>query len=293
MNETVCPYLGRADDRDTAYAFASPGHRCFRLEQPSPITLSHQSTYCLVENFVHCPVYQLARTMDPSNADAVRLPFVEKPVGEKGAGKFGLTRWRFFSRVWSWLEKTAKPLQSWLLKTSGINTEHNPAASLILLTMVAILFISVLFFIVVTISYLTTPRDAEPAGIQSTIQASNIQPDIRLITLTPTLRSAFVQKMGYAGIGQGYLLVPLDTPEPEPSPVTIIVTPTEQPTETGASYFACGAPSDWVPYIVQAGDSLTALSVEYDVPLFELASNNCYGVTDNLFTGTRIYVPPN
>ncbi len=293
MNETVCPHLGRADDRDTAYVFASPGHRCFRLEHPSPITHSHQSTYCLVENFIHCPVYQLARTMDSSNADAVRLPSLEKPAADKAAVEFAFTRWRFLSRVWSWLVKTAKPLQSWLINTLGIHTENNSAAPLILLTMVAILFVSVLFFIVVTISYLTTPRESEPAGLQSTIQVSNIQPDIRLVTLTPTLRSAFVQKMGYAGVGQGYLLVPLETPELEPSPVTIVVTPTEQPTETTASYYACGAPSDWVPYIVQAGDSLSALSVEYDVSLFELSSNNCLGVTDNLLLGQQIYVPGN
>jgi hypothetical protein len=292
MNETVCPYLGRADDRDTAFAFASPGHMCFRLEQTSPITLSHQTTYCLVENYSTCPVYRLAHTMDATGGGSTRLPSQSTPLKQNAAGKSFFEQWHITPRMTAWLEKFARPFQQWLYKTFRIDTTQNPATPLIFITLVAILVISVLFFLVVALTYLTTPVEQKNADFQATIQASN-QPEIRLVTLTPTLRSAFIQKMGFAGVSQGYLLVPFDTPEPEPSPITIVVTPTEQPTETGETYYACGAPSDWVPYIVQAGDSLTALSVEYDVALFELSSNNCLGITDNLLLGQQIYVPGN
>ncbi|MHC1784982.1 MAG: LysM peptidoglycan-binding domain-containing protein [Anaerolineaceae bacterium] len=290
MNDSLCPYLGRADDRETAYAFSSPGHRCFRLEKPSPITLTHQTTYCISENFHQCPVFQLASSLELYPGETVEKqapePEAVQPPGSEPVSASPSTS----SRIVSWVDRTSKPLLTLAGRILKINPDQSPAIPIIFITALAILIISVVLFLVVAISYFSSPHMDEIPEVQIITQAAEMQPDIFLITLTPTMRSAFVQKLGFAGISQGYLLVPLDTPSPEPSPITIVVTPTDPPSET-SGYHACGAPSNWVPYIVQTGDSLSALSVEYNVPLFELASNNCHGVTDNLYTGAEIFVP--
>lgn len=73
-------------------------------------------------------------------------------------------------------------------------------------------------------------------------------------------------------IGQRvYLPVALPPPTPNPTP--------------------CGPPADWVPYTVQAGDTLYRLSVRFRVPLSVLMQANCL-TTPALTVGQRLYVPP-
>jgi hypothetical protein len=53
----TCPYLGLADDRDTRFAYPEKGHRCFAAGQAAPISLEHQSAYCLTQEHLACPRY--------------------------------------------------------------------------------------------------------------------------------------------------------------------------------------------------------------------------------------------
>lgn len=53
---SLCPYLGKIDDRETALAFPSPWSRCFRSSKAREIELDHQSSYCLGAGHRNCPI---------------------------------------------------------------------------------------------------------------------------------------------------------------------------------------------------------------------------------------------
>ena len=55
---------------------------------------------------------------------------------------------------------------------------------------------------------------------------------------------------------------------------------------------ACGAPSSWIIYNVQPGDTLYRLSLSYGITVGELQRGNCMGSSTFLRVGQRIYVPP-
>ncbi len=55
----------------------------------------------------------------------------------------------------------------------------------------------------------------------------------------------------------------------------------------------CGPPPlFWVPYVVRPGDTLSALSIRFNVPLVVLMRANCLTLTSILRIGQTIYVPP-
>lgn len=54
----VCPYLGLADDADSHATYATEAHRCYRLDNPTRIALTHQENFCLGESHTSCPVYK-------------------------------------------------------------------------------------------------------------------------------------------------------------------------------------------------------------------------------------------
>jgi LysM repeat protein len=76
---------------------------------------------------------------------------------------------------------------------------------------------------------------------------------------------------------------PTDTPLPSATNPPPTVTP--QPTT------ACQVMSSWMPYTVQAGDTLYKIGLRYGVTVDVLQSGNCLWDAD-LSTGQVIYVPP-
>lgn len=68
-------------------------------------------------------------------------------------------------------------------------------------------------------------------------------------------------------------------------PPIVILKPTKIP-------ISCGAPSGWIAYIVQPGDTLFHLSMSYGITVADLQRANCLGSSDLIHTGQRLYVPP-
>lgn len=289
MTAIICPFLGRADDRETAFAFGSPGNRCYKTDNPVSIALSHQNTYCLGDNYTQCPVF-LSKSQE--SVDGVISEFQSTSIVGINHPSEGDTPQKSFSKnnpLINWASTFYTGFSTRFNQLVNTGPAPNPALPAIVLTCLAILIVAILFLSVITISTLSSRRPTQASAAINTTPSGDMQPEIFLITLTPTFRSAFATKIGNTGIQTGILLEPLDTSTPMPTPLTIVVTPTNAP--AAPAFHACGAPASWVPYIVQEGDYLTLLSQIYDVPLFELSSNNCLGVTDNLYIGQQIYVP--
>ena len=53
----------------------------------------------------------------------------------------------------------------------------------------------------------------------------------------------------------------------------------------------CGAPSGWVQYTIQLGDTLFHISQLYRVTVSQLQQANCLGYSTTIFTGQRLWVP--
>jgi LysM repeat protein len=84
--------------------------------------------------------------------------------------------------------------------------------------------------------------------------------------------------------------IPTETTPAEP---TGTMSPTAaSPTVTPAPTATCAPPpADWVPYVVQAGDYLTALSRDFDVSVAEIMAANCLNRT-TIYTGETLLLPP-
>lgn len=54
---------------------------------------------------------------------------------------------------------------------------------------------------------------------------------------------------------------------------------------------ACPPPQGWVAYVIEPGDSLSALAQEMGVTLQDLMNANCITDPDTLFAGQTIYLP--
>lgn len=81
----------------------------------------------------------------------------------------------------------------------------------------------------------------------------------------------------------------LPTTPPIVAPGTLLTTPIGG---TGAGTSTCAlTPPTWIPYTVQPGDSLGAISVAVDAPLPELVANNCLADANALFVDQVIYLP--
>jgi hypothetical protein len=88
-------------------------------------------------------------------------------------------------------------------------------------------------------------------------------------------------------------------PSPTPQPTAVpLVLPTTPPLATGLdpnvrfNDSTCVlTPFNWIPYTVQPGDSLGALSVAVDTPMQELVTNNCLENADSIFVDQVIYLP--
>jgi len=62
---------------------------------------------------------------------------------------------------------------------------------------------------------------------------------------------------------------------------------TRTPSVTG-----CTTPEDWIPYVIQRGDTLFYLSQRFRLTVRELASANCIEDPDNITAGQFLFVPP-
>ena len=81
-----CPFIGFADDPETALAYPSPSNFCYHSKPIAPVSLNHQRKVCLTLGYGFCPVYQnetqeplpreLRGTLPSRHKPNTRIPFV-------------------------------------------------------------------------------------------------------------------------------------------------------------------------------------------------------------------------
>jgi LysM repeat protein len=84
------------------------------------------------------------------------------------------------------------------------------------------------------------------------------------------------------------------------SPIPVTATATQElsiPTQTFTATntvlapVSCQPPAGWIPLIVQLNDTLDSLALRYNIDKNLLRNGNCL-LSDNLISGTLLYVPP-
>ncbi len=84
---------------------------------------------------------------------------------------------------------------------------------------------------------------------------------------------------------------PMDNPTEKPANTPVPSATTIPPTITQRPTTSCQIASGWVPYTVQAGDTLYKIGLRYGVTVDVLQNGNCLSITA-LSVGDVIYVPP-
>ena len=94
--ETVCPFLGLADDRTGYVDGATDEHRCYAFGDPAPLSDEQQTRVCLQRGYGNCPRYLRGVLVIPTEElEALRRPRapgprpaarVERPARRRRAG---------------------------------------------------------------------------------------------------------------------------------------------------------------------------------------------------------------
>ncbi len=80
--ETVCPFLGLADDRTGYVDGATDEHRCYAFGEPAPLSDEQQTRVCLQRGYGNCPRYLRGVLVIPTEElEALRHPRapIERP----------------------------------------------------------------------------------------------------------------------------------------------------------------------------------------------------------------------
>jgi spore germination protein GerM len=202
-----CPYLGLKQNRAIRFASPTPEHRCFVSGEPLEIPVD-QSSYCLAQGHVHCPLYMGLSV--PTTSDALT------PIGGIAAGA---------------LVAPASGMRGWFGTLS-------PRDRAIYAIMISMLVIIVAIYLFVGLQTLFRPNGsiigAQPTNAISTNTAQASQPTVGAPTLSIDPTSA-------ANVGQTATSepatptdlptnVPSPTPSVEPTRAQVIFPPTSQPT---------------------------------------------------------------
>lgn len=90
--ETVCPFLGLADDRVGYSSETTPEHRCYAFGDPAPLSAEQQGRVCLQRGYGNCPRYLRGVLVIPTDElEALRrmqpMPAPPAPVAAQGESR--------------------------------------------------------------------------------------------------------------------------------------------------------------------------------------------------------------
>ena len=270
MSGVTCPYLGIADDAETALAYPSQWNCCFRKGNSTSVSLEHQRNYCLATAYAGCPIYL-------QGGDEVALEEPNSNAKKQTAVANNQKK-----------EKKSKPHSSLKISRKKI--------------IIAVGLLLGLFFLIWGVVWGKQLLDSNSIslfanpGITPT-EIPTLMNEIIIATstlelLTPTSR--VVVFLDPAPAESLTTTVVVSTKTPKISPTSTEKTKnTKEATETPKPVItdSCGVPAGWILYTVKQGDTLSSLSRALGVSIAQLQSANCMGSSTQLYLGTSIYVP--
>ncbi|NIV29970.1 MAG: hypothetical protein GWN58_10845, partial [Anaerolineae bacterium] len=208
-----CPCLGRCDDADNFFGFASDGNCCHSRLRPVPVELAYQEDYCLGDGWPECPRYKEYLTSGGSkNPILVALNAISQIPTGWGFALVAVLVVSILTGVWFLalrpreVSEASTPTAAALLATSDIGTMTAQAATQALTRTPT-----------PTTTPTTTPSPTPtPTASPSATQTPTWTPN-PTATATPSTTPS---------------LTPSPEPTVTPSPTTAVVQPTRRPTST-------------------------------------------------------------
>ena len=308
MTFRQCPHLGVVYDPETAMAFATTENYCHHTKQPEEVALPHQSAYCLTKKYVHCPVFkQKAPKTLPENIKAHKKTqwtwkFWESK-SDKETQKASAPKKQKITKPTKKSKKNSKPpkpkrppkksrapktSKQKAKKTKKAPTPTKPSAAqkpkaarkpispVIFWGFIAVLLIATFFFF----------GDGWH-WTQSLFSGMALEEPTENVPITITTQPTKTI------LATSAPFTPLASPtltEPPSNTPTETATTIKQPATATYTPIPCTPPDSWIPYIVQQGDTLYAISKAFGITVNELKQGNCM-VTSNIWAGQTIYVP--
>ncbi len=323
MTGIICPFLGIYDDADTALAYPSPSNRCYRPPKPASVSNPHQGQYCLSAAYTRCPIFQkyagLNPTSTPAEERALEPPAARTPSPAEFQGEPAVPPERTSSAVEMFLTPSEQPsaaplsplesaefgpnsvpegapdpiqfsVDSHITETQPMRPgawlpEHvqpiqeippmvqKPPRRWLPVILVGFALVALLAAVLWWV-FTALPLNWNVLGASST----------GMLTPTPTTtRPALII------LPSGFTSTPPAAPEATRQPTTLSSdTSSVNPT---APAKICFPPSNYVPYIVQTGDTLEGLSKAVGVSAAKLRDHNCLSESSTLSPGDVVYLP--
>lgn len=318
----TCPFLGSSTHPGTTVEYASDANKCFSTRLAVPISTIHQENYCLSADYETCPVFRQRSAGSPgsallplaavglSGAESARSLWAE-PSGDIDAstGISAATVTAAAAMAASAapqpMTSNSSPLLTWdqtphpdfQADMAAASARRQPRSRQVNLRPV---LLGLLLLALIPLAWwLWTNVRPGPRSAAESVEGT-------VVTL-PTLMAT----SGPSGPDAGAAGVAVASPEMSPeSGGVAVVEPTAQPTAeptlsdleriaaTATALFAdatvvteCVAPSWWVAYTVEEGDTIEALATTRGILPEALIVANCLAGSD-LPVGSLLMLPP-
>lgn len=315
-----CPFLGTASDAGTSHEFPSDVNKCYSTRLAVPVSTIHQENYCLSPQFEGCPVYR-ERAKRANGASVVPLsvvasaaansplawpetiadhdlesisrePSVSEPEAAPDSANQPLASGA--PLLFPWEEQAHPDFQADLAAASNRRQSRRISLRPVLIGLLLLALIPLAWWLWNTVR---PGSGSEAESAQGTV-----------VTL-PTLMATSVPSDAADGRGAGSD-VGQTTTDPESVAGAVAANPTAEPTAeptatdlekiaaTATALFInatpvtdCVAPSWWVSYLVEEGDTIEGLALMRGIPPEELIVANCLAGPE-LEPGLTLLLPP-
>lgn len=310
-----CPFLGSSTQSTAAVEFPSDTNKCYSNRLAIPISTIHQENYCLSPNFDTCPVYRersaratgapllpLTATVGAANLDNMRAMWPEPddgtvPVATAGAASAAAMATPARA-PYTWEETPHPDFQADMAAASARRYPRSRQVNLrpVLLGLLLLALIPLAWWL------WTTVRPG-PRSTAESVEGTVVTLPTLMATPIPGNNGSGNEGIAAAspqgspvagGVGAGDpTLPPAAQPTAEPT-----LSDLERIALTATALFAnatpvsdCAAPSWWVAYTVEAGDTIDALATTRGILPQELIVANCLAGNE-LAVGTVLMLPP-
>lgn len=315
-----CPFLGTSADPGTSLSFPSDANHCHSTRLQVPVSTIHQENFCLSPNYENCPVFRQHAAAqqeaaflpasavavagadgdeddDPWGSSAEVAPAALAAFGASGAA-VAAAKPAASPLAFPWEEPAHPDFQADMAASSARRPSRRVDARPIVVGLLLLALIPLVWWL------WSTVRPGARGGSDEI--------DGAIVTL-PTLMAT----QGAGGVDSGGVAVtqidPSATPQPvaagdETRPATAEPSATPQATATmsdleriaatATALFAaatpvteCAAPSWWVAYSVEEGDTIEGLAATRGIRPEELIVANCLAGPE-LEPGMLLRLPP-
>lgn len=311
-----CPFLGTAADPGTSLSFPSDANHCHSTRLQVPVSTIHQENFCLSPNYENCPVFRQHNAAqqeaaflpaaavavagsdsheendDPWSTPADSSPAILAGLGASGAAA-ATARPPASPLAFPWEEPAHPDFQADMAASSARRPPRRVDARPIVIGLLLLALIPLVWWLWSTVRPGARGASDEINGAIVTLPTLMATQDAGGVAMTQIDPSATPQPVAAGDETRPATAEPSATPQ-----ATATMSDLERIAATATALFAaatpvteCAAPSWWVTYSVEAGDTIEGLAATRGIRPEELIVANCLA-GPGLEPGMLLRLPP-